>query len=363
MKIGILTQPLINNYGGILQNFALQTILKKMGHQPTTINIEYHEPVIPWHTRFLKLIWRAVKKIKGDKSIVFCDVLTTWRLMNIPGKEQKCFIESNISFESYSIHPDSAFLNEKSYDALIVGSDQVWRPRFSPNITSYFLDFAEGYNVKRLSYAASFGTDSWEGTSEETPGLAYLARLFDAISVREKSGVDVCKKTFGVDATWVLDPTMLLKKKDYQTKLNIEEKVDHSLAVYVLDITPKLSSLINRISKEKNLKVNIIGRPTRNGFPSIESWLSGIFNSDFVLTDSFHGTVFSILAHKQFATVVNVGRGASRFESLLGTLGLMDRVMSDDKAFNDTIIDYDMVEEKLHEYRLVSMDFLNNALK
>lgn len=362
MRIGILTQPLHNNYGGILQNYALQTVLKRLGHDPVTLNVQYPIKHISMTTRVIKFCWRLFKKLRGNRSILFCDLKQHFEFINRPGKEQQRFIDANINQRTFPEHLTKDFCKDNDFSAYIVGSDQVWRPRFSPYIANYFLDFTEGTDVKKLSYAASFGTDSWEGTPAETPKLASLARKFDAISVREKSGIKVCNDVFNAEATWVLDPTLLLRKSDYQSELKIEDKPTKTLAVYVLDQTPELDRLISRISTEKSLKVNIIGRPSRKGYPSIESWLDGIFNSEFVLTDSFHGTVFSILSHKQFATVINSGRGASRFESLLGSLDLMDRLMSEDKEFNDYTIDYCKVDDKLDEYRKLSLDFLNKTL-
>lgn len=363
MKVGILTQPLHNNYGGILQNYALQTVLKRIGCDPITIDIQYATPSMPPFLRVAKMIWRFLKKMRGDKSVLFCDVVSQTRFLNTSQKEQSRFIKRYIQREVSLIKLDKNFLDGKGYQALIVGSDQVWRPRFSPYIANYFLDFTEGHDVLKLSYAASFGTDTWEGTTDETPRLAELACKFDAISVREKSGIEVCKNVFDVSATWVLDPTLLLTKNDYQQALSIPDKTEKTLAVYVLDITPKIEYMIDKISKEKKIKVNIIGRPTTKGFPSIESWLSGIFNCDYVLTDSFHGTVFSILAHKPFITIVNTGRGASRFESLLGALDLLDHLVIDDctKVLNKRI-NFDEVEAQLAIYRQHSMHFLTKAL-
>lgn len=363
MRIGILTQPLHNNYGGILQNYAMQTVLKRLGHEPVTLNVQYPEKHIAPTTRVVKFFWRLFKRLRGDRKILFCDLKKHFEFINRPGKEQKRFIDANINQITFTSHLTADFCKNNDYSAFVVGSDQVWRPRFSPYIPNFFLDFTEGTDVKRISYAASFGTDSWEGTPEETPRLAELARKFDAVSVREKSGVKVCKDTFGVDATWVLDPTMLLKQADYEKLLKgTKASEGRYAAIYVLDITPQIDRIIKTICKKKNLKPLYLGVPTKKGYPSIESWLSGIFNSEFVITDSFHGTVFSILSHKPFATVVNAGRGASRFESLLGSLGLINRLVSDDCSVMDEHIDYDKVDAQLDQYRESSLNFLKQAL-
>lgn len=362
MKIGILTQPLHNNYGGILQNYALQTVLKQLGYEPVTINVQYPEKQIPFSTRAIKFIWRIFKKLRGDRRFLFCDLKRHYEFVNRPGIEQKRFIDAYINQISYNEPLTSEFCKRNIYDAFVVGSDQVWRPGFSPFISNYFLDFTKGFDVQRISYAASFGTDSWEGTPIETSRLAELARKFNSISVREKSGKEVCKKVFNVDATWVLDPTLLLKKEDYEQLFTSPAKKEKYVAIYVLDMTHQIDSIIKTICKEKNLKPVYLGVPTKKGYPSIESWLSGIFCSEFVVTDSFHGTVFSILSHKPFATVVNVGRGATRFDSLLGSLGLLDRLVTNDCSVINVPVDYDNVEELLKEYRVSSLNFLKQAL-
>lgn len=365
MKIGILTQPLHNNYGGLLQNFALQAKLKQLGHTPVTIDIPYTEPKWPLHIRIIKLLWRFIKKMRGDRSVLFCDLKRQWLFMNHPGKEQKRFIDSYINIIYVREGLKKGFCQENNFDAFVVGSDQIWRPRFSPCFPNFFLDFTEGADVKRIAYAASFGTDKWEGTAEQTPYIAQLARKFDAISVREKSGITLCKNTFNAVAQWVLDPTLLLSKREYDKLLATTKCPSEKpyLAIYTLDINSTIDALIKHICKEHNLVPIFIGQCTKDGYPSIESWLKGIFCSDYVLTDSFHGTVFSIIAHRPFTTVANAGRGASRFESLLGSLNLMNRLTKTSDVTNiSTPINYDEIDAQLADYHQLSFDFLKRAL-
>ncbi len=363
MNIGILTQPLHNNYGGILQNYALQEVLRRMGHRSVTINIQYQTQKLELPTRIAKYVWRMFKWLRGDRTILFFDVKRQRNFLNTPGKEQKRFIDTHITVEHSRFQLTMDYCNNHQYDAFIVGSDQVWRPRFSPFIPNFFLDFTGTTKVKRISYAASFGTDSWEGTSQQASQFSLLIKRFDAVSVREKSGVKVCKSTFGVDATWVLDPTLLLKAEDYKQLYDSNKCSNNYVAVYVLDNTPKIQNIINSICAGLNLEPKYLGMPTRNGYPSIESWLEGIFESQFVVTDSFHGTVFSILGHKPFVTVVNEGRGASRFESLLESLELKNRIVKDDcRKMLESTIDYQHIDSLLKKYRCDSLLFLKKAL-
>ena len=364
MKVAILTQPLHNNYGGILQNFALQFVLKELGFDPVTLDVSYAQPHWSFRERFVKFVWRLIKKLCGDTNILFCDVKKQWVFMNHPGVEQVKFIENHIKTLHFENKLDGSFCSKYRMDAFIVGSDQVWRPRFSPNILNYFLDFTHGESVRRVSYAASFGIDQWEGSALETVDVLPLIRQFDAISVREKSGIKLCRNVFGVYSDLVLDPTLLVDKRVYEELLfNMKPSSIPYLAIYVLDCSKAVKKLVNRICREKNLRPLYLGSKDKKGYPSVESWLQGIFCSDYVLTDSFHGTVFSIVGHKPFTTLLNSGRGATRFESLLGELGLMERLVIDDRcAIISTAIDYFAVDKKLADLKEKSICYLKRNL-
>ena len=365
MRIGILTQPLHNNYGGLLQNFALQLTLRKMGHTVVTLDVRHKSYKLNPIDRMIRFFARSLKRIKGDKNVLFLDVVTQVNFYNVPQKSQKEFIDKYLVIESFSNPLDKTFWESHDLDALVVGSDQVWRYRFSPCILNYFLDFAKGKsNLNRISYAASFGVDYWDGGNEWVAPIKILLQQFDAISVREESGIEVCRTTFGNDAKLVLDPTLLLTAEDYKQILpECQNSSVKTCAVYILDPTSDQIHRVNEICHEKGLTVRYIGLPNRKGFPSIESWLSEIFSAEYVITDSFHGTVFSILAHKRFTTIVNSSRGAARFETLLSMLDLKDRMVTDNGTLiNDMQIDYEKVETILTEQRKLSYEFLSSNL-
>ena len=365
MRIGILTLPLHNNYGGLLQNFALQEFLRKMGHTVVTLDVTYQPCKISPLARTIKFVARLLKKITGDKSVLFVDVVKQVMFYNLPQKNQKEFIDKYIIKETFSAPLDITFWDSHDFDALIVGSDQVWRKRFSPFILNYFLDFAEGKdNLKKLSYAASFGVDYWDGGEDLIEPVKRLLEKFTAVSVREKSGVDICKSVFCKDATLVLDPTLLLTADDYRRILPEQKNAKiKTCAVYILDEIPGLMRRINNVCYEKGLSVKRIGRPDRKGFPSLESWLSEIFSSDYVITDSFHGTVFSIIAHKKFTTIINRSRGATRFETLLDMFDLKGRLEDiNGELIKEKSIDYDEIENRLDEYRRRSYEFITTNL-
>lgn len=366
MRIGILTQPLANNYGGILQNFALQTVLRDMGHDAITINIPYRKRNET--QSFIRGIWRLLKKMKGDSSVLFIDGSKQLNFLNTPGIDQSSFIKKHIKVIEALNGIDNEFLtHERDWDAIIVGSDQVWRKAFSPHFPSYFLpNVPDG--CRKIAYAASFGIDSLDIPEDDIPYYANLAQDFDAISVRESSGVVLCDTRFHVKAELVLDPTMLLSADDYVRLLDIKHTVcsDYA-AVYVLDNSSENTAAINRICQTKSLTPVFIGIPSKKGFPAIEEWVEKICNAKYVITDSFHGTAFSIIFNKDFSTLYNAGRGSTRMQSLLNLVELQERLIDASALpFQENqvaSIDYAKVNMLLSNWKQKSLDFLRNSLK
>lgn len=216
MNIAILTQPICNNYGGILQNYALQTVLERQGHTVTTLNF----PVISGYSgskvrHILSTCRRVLRKLNGDPAVVWVDLATEYRKQVELAHLQKIFLDNHQHL--YTICPPITReqVEQFHFDAFVVGSDQVWRPRYNAYIPNLFLDFTEGMSVKRIAYAASFGTDQWEFSTEQTTISSFLAKKFDVVSVREASGIQLCKQNLGVDAIQVLDPTLLLSAEEY----------------------------------------------------------------------------------------------------------------------------------------------------
>lgn len=233
-----------------------------------------------------------------------------------------------------------------------------------------FFDFAEKWKVKRIAYAASFGTDNWEYSSNQTMECGRLLRLFDAVSVREVSGVELCKKHWNVDAVHVLDPTMLFNAEDYIRLFEAAKtpKSPGTLLNYILDETPEKDKIIQHIAKEKALQPFRVNSKVENFEaalqdriqPSVEKWLRGFFDAEFVVTDSFHACVFSILFKKEFVVLGNSKRGMARFESLLSMFGLDDRLITSVEKLNDLeIIDFVEVDDKLNELRKKAIMFLS----
>ena len=262
-------------------------------------------------------------------------------------------------------------LQESDFDAIVVGSDQVWRPKYYGKIENAYLGFAKGWNIKRIAYAASFGTDDWEYTDEQTKECGELLKKFDAISVREASGVTLCKEHFGVEVQHVIDPTMLLYKEDYIRLIEAANtpKAKGTLLNYILDETPGKKELIEQIAKDKSLvpfRVNSRVEDHKALLkeriqPPVEQWLRGFYDAEFVVTDSFHACVFSILFGKPFVVIGNKKRGMARFESLLKMFGLEDRLVSCSEDYNH-IGSMMLNQYRLQEKRDLSCKYLISLL-
>ena len=376
MKLAILTQPLFFNYGGLLQAYALQTILERMGHEVIILNREttstsgrFPNNLVLDAKYFLRKILRKPNVTRNSRQNKL-----------ISSKTQK-FTDSYLhaSPSLYSVKLLNKYLSKHPQDGFVVGSDQVWRPSMSPCLTNYFLDFTKLQNVKRIAYAASFGVDCWEFTDADTVACSALAKIFDAISVREASGVALCEEYLEVDAVHVLDPTLMLEKEDYIQLANEanEPKIDGSLFCYVLDKSEEKQTVIKTISQKQGLKdfycmpalhdspENIERDPDNCIYPPVTQWLRSFMDAEMVLTDSFHGAVFSIIFNKPFWVIGNKARGLSRFESILGIFGLQDRLITPEQASSiDWIapIDWERVNAVRKEWQNMSQDFLDKAL-
>ena len=356
MKIGILTQHFLLNYGGIIQNFALQQVLLKLGHEPLTFE---HDTCYS-RTRWLL---RTAKQILKTRSLKGLPVYPIYQ-GRVGNKNFIKFVLKNI--RSVTVKDFTPGLTQiYGLDAYVVGSDQVWRPAFNlgPRLVNMFLDFA-GDDVKKISYAASFGCKEWEYTEEQELQCGKLAKRFDAISVREASGVDLCKEHFGVDATLVLDPTLLLDKEDYGKVCNDVPRKGKHIFVYSLVVSEGVLAVAEKVAETMGLPIIVkqAGSKVRKE-DTIEDWFAAFRDADYVVTDSFHGMVFSIIFNKPFAIVMNPSGGNDRYISLLSQLGLMERIVSDELQPVFSAIDWSDVNHRLMELRKASFEFLKTNLK
>lgn len=368
LKIGILTLPIAENYGGILQAVALYRYLHNQGH----------DVVLIYKDSYQKPLKKIVKNILLSSAFDFLNIKRVKNHKEL--QKRKAFHRTFVEKEIYKISENlytkqdlENFANKENFDAVIVGSDQVWRKAYinDKHYKSYFLDFVDGNKTKKIAYAASFGKDYWEG-KDDIEDIAKLLSDFKAVSTREKSGVAICKNSFGFsDAKHVLDPTMLMDKEFYIDE--IISKYDTSrvskggLLTYVLDEEDEKKEIIDFV--KENMPINKVyhlkGFNTSQTTYSVPEWLASFSNADFVVTDSFHGMVFSIIFEKDFLVIGNEGRGLDRFVSLLTLLGLEDRLILNKSELNKEKlkkIDFINVKEILNKEQKISEEFLEKNI-
>lgn len=376
MKIGILTLPLHINYGGILQAYALQTILQQMGHEVLILD-RRKRPHLPHYKKpyiYAKRILRKYLKGERNQTRVFREQYYN-KTYEIISRNISTFIDKYIN---RLIVCNFNSLSSKNFDAIVVGSDQVWRPIYfgEKQIKNAYLDFTKEWNIKKVAYSVSFGTNQWEYSPQQTKRCSRLAQNFDAVSVRENSAIKLCQQQLNVNAIQTLDPTMLLAKEDY---IRVVEEADTSkpngtLLTYILDSDKNKEAIINQIADKEELipysanipKAKNIHTPIEEQIqPSIEQWLRGFMDAEFIITDSFHGTVFAILFQKPFITIANKERGTARMESLLSILSLDNRLVSNIKEAEEMYhqpINYKAVNNLLEKHRAYSTEFLRSKL-
>lgn len=374
MKVGILTHPLENNYGGLLQAYALQTVIRRMGHDVYTIDRHNKEKRSPLPRHILGFLKRCYKRhLLHNPRISTCwNAYLTLEDKKVLGQHMWPFVVRNMKITDQVWSHELKKIDEKyQFDAYIVGSDQVWLPNYS---LDSFLDFVKREGVIKCSYAASGSCTSW------SPALIKkcrsLAQSFKGLSVREKDLIDFCYKDLGCTAQHVLDPTLLLDKDDYLSAINKNENNEPVIFSYVLDKTQEKEDIINRVSCHFKMPVAWVNAKKtyykRNDinindciFPSVDEWINNLNNATFVVTDSFHGMAMSIVFKKPFVVIGNKNRGISRFKSLLGSLGLEERLINNIDEFTEKLlspIDYCKVYSIIESKRKESIIFLHRML-
>jgi len=368
MKIGILTVPFNNNYGGFLQAYALKTVLEKMGHNVLFINRQRNP------SKSLKFLgYRLLVKLHLIKDF-------------IGDKKREISANTDVFKKKYLSPISPAYYSSKELkdclkyglDLLIVGSDQVWRYKYSlDSIDDFYFGFISGDNpIPRISYAASFGTDIIDYPNNKIRIIKPLLTRFRAISVREESGIDLLTKFFGVPASKVqavLDPTLLLNVFDYLTLFqDINNEAGDYVFTYILDREIIGEEVLDQYITKKCLR-RIDGKAQTGDLTSlkmiepVEKWLSNIYYADFVITDSFHGTVFSILFNKPFISIANPVRGITRLQDLLSRFGLKERLVtnldSTSLCLLDKQIDWESVNCILNERKEESLHFLIESIR
>lgn len=373
MRIAILTLHPTLNYGCILQAYALQTVLRRLGHDVVTLDVEEQYRTLPVRL-VARNVKRLVKKMLGRACLPLFFEQKWEREQEALTLHTRVFVHRYIREERYATFRS---IPADRYDALVVGSDQVWRPEyFGRRILPHaFLAFAWRWpRTRRLAYAASLGKPEWLFSPSETRQCALLAQRFDAVGVREDDAVELIRRHLGVEAPrQVLDPTLLLSADDYSQIVASRPARRGVLLCYILDKSETNTAIINRLARELHLTPLYAGRYFQNRAlpmeeriqPPVEDFLQGFRDASFVVTDSFHGSAFAINFRRPFVAIGNAGRGQSRFNSLMRLFGVEGRLVAPawtGSAESLPAIDWNDVERRHAAWRTRSLDFLTQAL-
>lgn len=364
-SVGILTLYYAYNYGSVLQTFALQNKIASYGYEVHIINyISRYDYVNYQLFRWQHYVSRP-RELAAD--------LVYFRKNYYRRKSFLKFQKSHLNISgSRKFKGKNMRTVGKAYTCYVTGSDQVWNFKCTGGVDeAYFLDFVKE-GSKKIAYAPSMG--ELDQQTSELQAITPLLRKFNFISIREKSTQRLVSDLYGADVPVTCDPTLLLEAKDYKNLIVGGENANesgHYLFVYLLEPNQKLLTYVENLAREKGLKVIYISNIVKkNLFTSINSenafgispelFLQRIVDADYVVTNSFHATIFSILFKKKFVTF-KTKKSFPRMMDLLETLGIQNRIFNDHINISDEI-DFSSVEKKMQEIRKQSLDFLQKAL-
>lgn len=359
LKIGIITFHCSYNYGSALQTFALKTLLEKNGYKINIINFIYKKDFEHYRLFRTKLYYKNPKAFIKD--VLFYNKNKV-RKNNFELFAKKYF---NLTQKKYYNYEDMRELNDK-FDIFICGSDQIWNLDCTQGVEpAYFLNFVNKDKLK-IAYAPSLAHVKFAKNYDEN--LKKAIKDLDYISVREESTLPLIQPLTEKKVNVVLDPTLLLDRKDYELIINQEKQKDEYIFVYMLEYSAELVKYCNKFSNEKKLEVIYI---TNNKLSGIKGknvfgigpnkFLKYIKEAKYIITNSFHATVFSIIFSKKFVTFTTKC-SSSRMIDLLDKLGISERIYNSNFNISKDI-NYDMVQENLINMRQNSLEYLNKALK
>lgn len=337
MKIGIVTFQETNNYGALLQNYALQTVIKKAGHEVETIDYKSAYIGKPLGIRHLK-----------NKGLMTYLLGVAGYFIYLPRTKANKKLRSKIH---YSRRVNGRTIRElaNDYDLYITGSDQVWNYKLTGMDPYYMLGFVKDKS-KCVSFSASIGVTEID-RSKYKPIRHYL-KNYKYISVREDSAKDALSKVINNDIDVISDPTIMLGKEEWSVLATRKPKFKY-VYVYQLGVSNDVVMMAKKIAKEEGLRIVFtpfpVGKPVKGRYhiaAGAEDVVSYIKNAEYVITDSFHGTMLSIIFGKKFFTKcagTHAGVG-SRIHDMLDKYGLLDRLLSDDSDYQKEI-DYKRVTE------------------
>lgn len=376
-KIGIITILKVNNYGAELQAYAAQKVLQLMGYDAEIIDYLFYKNTK--HKRTRMSAPTAKMSIRKHLSERIYPIVAHWKSRHF----RKAQNERNAKFEKF--HKEYTRMSacydtldklksaKLDYDVLMTGSDQVWNPGIYSSLDPYLLKFGDE-NIKRLAYAASFGVS--QVPDDVRDYYKDALNRYSEIGVREDNAVNLVKSLSGKDATLVLDPTLLLDKEQWMKVAKPVEGLPDKpyVLIYELSNIPYIKKVAMYISEKTGLP---IVRICKNASPEDKEdeilniidagpseFLYLFDKAGYVVTNSFHGTAFSVNFGKQFYTVIPLGKSNnSRQKSILKLMGCEERMLSEGSEMPVIeCLDTDRIVKRLEEERQKSINFLKNAI-
>lgn len=347
MKVSILTYHWEDNYGATMQAYATYRAVKELGHTPEFIDLR-----LPYNPPFKSRIVFALKRFRFNSF------------------RKKFFL--NLSKRTYR-SVEELRNNPPESDCYLVGSDQTWNPQIGKALLpAFFLTFGKD-SVRRVSYATSIGLNKWEQSPYITDKeISAALKRFRKILLREDSAIKIAHEVFGAEAQQVIDPVLLFQS---YPELTGGIKPTNEVVTYKLINDEGFYEMASQMATSMSLPIRSIGSVRKpNGYrasypESVENWIRRIAGANLVLTDSFHGTVISLLYHRPFVVYIGNPCRITRIVSLLSQLGLSDRILTSDnkiEEFSQMVykpIDWKVIDEKLANLRIDSLNLLRQSLE
>lgn len=379
MKIDIITYSFAHNYGAVLQTYGLYAFLKKEGYSVEVIDYipkEYNIDSPNYSKLFLGY------SSKWGKNI-FTRILWKIVILNNMKRNRKPFRK----FLNEKMHLSNKYFcfeelkeNPPQADIYLTGSDQVWNSDYIWGETidrSFYLDFLDA-KAQRLSYASSFGK-TFLSENEVEPIKSCLEK-YKAISVRESAGQDILQE-MGIDAEVVADPTILCCREEWNDLADKRIVTEPYILIFYVAATPHIIKMVKDYAQKKKMKVVIVSSNVTDKWrirenvicvPEVTQWLAYIKYADFVVTNSFHGMMFSTIFEKQFAVIItnSTSKYCNRITNYLQIIGIPQHYAVEESINDDlflfmdkNMIDYKMVNERREQFASQSAKWLLNALK
>lgn len=369
MKVGIITMHKVINFGSALQAYALQKKIEDLACDVEIIDYKYpnfiHKDKVSWFSGLVKNIVHYIN----------CAIVGFPNIRQAERYKRVWKEHFHLSHKSYKTE-DELKKDCPTYDIYMTGSDQVWNSHFTKSDSSFLLEFAPT-DKRKCAYSSSFAYDyipvEYKYLFEKN------LPFYEHISVREESGVGLVKNIIGKDVPVVCDPTLLLSKEEWATFAKGAKKYIKKpyILVYILtysfDPFPEVDYIVNEIQRLTGLNVVHLDAGRRDYFKpnsmvvkdaGPKEFVDLFLNAEFIITTSFHGTVFSINFEKTFYSIIKTDNPDSRISSVLKLTGLQERgIAANEKKINLDDVDYTMSSKKLDQFRNLSVNYLKSCLE